>query len=285
MLRAFDRILGLNARNERIARVNTLRSIKLVNDKHATKQALQAVGAPTVPTLLVVRSGRDLRRLDWERLPAAWALKPNQSLGGSGILLATGRPDEDWRTASGRRLPAWRIAEHVRLILDGEFSPRARDCALFEPLLEPDPVLARLTYRGLPDVRVICRGHEPRLAMLRLPTSASDGRANLHQHAVGAAVDLRSGRIVRAWSGRVGVDAHPDTGQPLIGTTVPQWDEILAAASRCAEATGLRYLGADIVVDARVGPVILEVNARPGLEIQNVTGNGLADTGELELQQ
>jgi alpha-L-glutamate ligase-like protein len=283
MLRAFDHILGLNARNDRIARRNPHRSIRLVDDKHATKQALADVGAPAAPTIALVRSWRQARRLDLDALPESWALKPNQSLGGSGILLAAGRRDGAWHSASGRPIPARALAEHLRFILDGEFSPRDRDWALFEPLLRAHPRLRRLSYQGLPDVRVICHDDRPKLAMLRLPTAASGGRANLHQRAIGAAVDLACGRVIRAWSGREPVTSHPDSGEPLIGAVVPHWDGVIEAASRCAAATGLRYLGADVVVDERLGPVILEVNARPGLQIQNVTGHGLAETVEMEV--
>jgi alpha-L-glutamate ligase-like protein len=283
MLRTFDRILGLNARNERIARRNPHRSIRLVDDKHATKQALEAVGAPAAPTIGLVRSWRDARRLDWDALPDSWALKPNRSLGGSGILLAAGRRDGAWHSGSGRPIAPEQVAEHVRFILDGEFSPRDRDWALFEPLLRAHTELRRLSYQGLPDIRVICHDDRPKLAMLRLPTAASGGRANLHQRAIGAAVDLDSGRVTRAWRGREPVTSHPDSGERLLGATIPHWDGVVEAASRCAAATGLRYLGADVVVDERLGPVILEVNARPGLQIQNVTGQGLAETVELEV--
>lgn len=49
------------------------------------------------------------------------------------------------------------------------------------------------------------------------------------------------------------------------------------AAARCDEAPGLNYLGVDVVLDEERGPLVMEVNARPGLEIQNVSGFGLAD--------
>jgi len=280
MIRRFDHIMGLNARNEHIARENAPEAIRLVDDKCRTKEVLAAAGAPVPPTLALVASHREVRDLQPADLPASWALKPNQSLGGAGILLAASRAPDGWRTASGRRLPLMEVRNHLRWILDGEFSPRGRDCGLLEPLLRSDERLGRLAFQGLPDVRVICRGSEPLLAMARLPTAASGGRANLHQHAIGAAVDLDSGRITRAATGRTPLRDHPDTGTPLVGALIPCWDAILGAASRCSAATGLRYLGADIVVDAERGPLILEVNARPGLQIQNVTGTGLNATLE-----
>lgn len=280
-VRAFDGVLGMNARNERIARENTFEAIRLVDDKHATKEALRAAGAPTAETLALIRSRRELAAVEWAAGPSSWALKPNQSLGGNGILLATGRAEDDargrpaWLSGSGRRIPLREVVDHVRFILDGEFSGRGRDSALLEPLLRSHPDVDRLSYQGLPDVRVLCLGDVPVLAMMRLPTSASGGRANLHQGAVGAAVDLATGAITQARVGRQLVTHHPDTGVPLVGAVVPAWEEVLDAARRCAGATGLRYLGADVVVDAERGPLILEVNARPGLQIQNVTGTGL----------
>jgi len=277
--RAFDGVLGMNARNERIARDNPIASVRLVNDKAATKAALRAAGAPTSPTLALLSSRRELRALDWDALPPAWALKPNQGLGGNGILLAAGRSDDGsgWVTASGRTFGLREVEDHMREILDGEFSSRSRDRALLEPLIRAHPDMDRLSYRGLPDVRVLCLSDSPVLAMVRLPTRSSGGRANLHQGAIGAAVDLRTGRLTRAWTGKHTVTSHPDSGEPVVGAQIPHWDAVLDAAARCGPATGLRYVGADVVIDAGAGPLVLEVNARPGLQIQNVTGVGLLD--------
>ncbi|WP_219416273.1 sugar-transfer associated ATP-grasp domain-containing protein [Pseudonocardia nigra] len=278
-LRRWDRVMGLNARNDLISRTNPPAAVRLVNDKIATKRALTAHGIPVSETLVVLDSRRALARLDWDALPDAWALKPSQSLGGSGILLAVRRsPTGDgWESASGRQIPIRTVRDHVRCILDGEFSPGGTDVAFMEPLIAAHPTLDDLSYRGLPDIRVICVDDRPLTAMLRLPTAASGGKANLHQRAIGAAVDLATGAVVRAWTdGRI-TDVHPDTGRTVTGVRVPHWDAVVGAASRCAAATGLRYVGADVVVDAVHGPLLLEVNARPGLQIQNVTGRGLLD--------
>lgn len=277
-VRAYDAAMGMNLRNYLIARVNAPEAIRLVNDKHATKAALSAHSVPVSPTLTLIRNRRELAALDWSDLPDAWAMKPNQGLGGTGILLAVGRGPAGWRTGSGRPLTRRQVDGHARFILDGEFSPRGRDMALLEPLIHSHPDLDRLSYQGLPDIRVICAGDQPRLAMLRLPTSASGGRANLHQGAIGASVDLETGRVERAWIGSTPLTRHPDTRQELIGAQVPDWAVVVEAASRCGQATGLRYVGADVVVDADRGPLVLEVNARPGLQIQNVTGRGLLES-------
>lgn len=274
-LRAYDTVLGMNARNERIAKANPPVAVRLVNDKHATKAALSEQGVPTAPTLAHITSRRQLRDLDWSVFPSSWALKPNQSLGGCGILLATGARGDAWHSGSGRTIAVPAVADHVRMVLAGDFSPGGHDTALLEPLIRTHPDLDRISFQGLPDIRIVCHEDRPTLAMVRLPTSASGGRANLHQGAIGAAVDLATGVITGARLGQADVVDHPDTGERLIGAVVPAWDEIVQAARRCSAATGLRYLGADIVVDAHHGPLVLEVNARPGLQIQNVTGRGL----------
>lgn len=269
-------VLGMNARNELISRTNPEEAVALVDDKQRTKERLRASGAPVVDTWHLVRDRYALRALDLAALPDAWACKPNRSLGGAGIKVVDGgHPDGGWTTLSGGRLSVRALDDHVRAILAGEFSPRSDDAAMFEPLVRCHPDLASLAPAGLPDIRVVCDDDEPRLAMLRLPTRASDGRANLHAGGLGAAIDLDSGVITGAVQHRRATTTHPETGQQLVGVRIPAWTEVLDAASRCAAATGLHYLGADVVIDAERGPCVLEVNARPGLEIQNVTGRGL----------
>jgi len=272
--RGYDDVVGLNARNQHIRRNNPMDAIRLVTDKLATKEVLLAAGVPVTPTMGVVRTRRWARRLTVEDLPSEWVMKPNQGRGGQGIMIAHGRDARGWRRTSGRPLPVQEVQDHVRLMLDGEFSARSRDTALLEPVVRPHPLLARLSCQGLPDIRVICADDEPRLAMLRLPTGRSGGRANLHQGAIGAAVDIDSGRVVAARMGSKDLQEHPDTGERLLGAHIPFWDDVLCAAARCGPATGLRYVGADVVIEAQ-GPLILEVNARPGLQIQNVTASGM----------
>src|SRR5262249_50350900 len=115
----------------------------------------------------------------------------------------------------------------------------------------------------------------PAMAMLRLPTRASNGRANLHQGGIGAGVDLDTGRTNHAVARNRFVERHPDTGVSVLGMQVPCWDAVLSMSVRGAEAVGLGYIGVDIVVDAHEGPMLLEANARPGLAIQIANGRGL----------
>ena len=101
----------------------------------------------------------------------------------------------------------------------------------------------------MPDIRVIVYRGYPAMAMVRLPTRASDGKANLHQGAVGAGVDMSGGRTLTGVLGNDIVDEHPDTGALIAGLQIPHWDFILQSSARGYEVTGLGYLGVDMVID------------------------------------
>jgi len=139
----------------------------------------------------------------------------------------------------------------------------------------PDSTFERIAFQGTPDVRVVLYKHVPALAMLRLPTRNSQGRANLHQGAIGAGIDMATGIVHRAACQNHRVDIHPDTGETILGFQVPHWSDILALACRASKAIDMGYLGVDIVIDRRQGPLLLEANARPGLAIQIANGQGL----------
>lgn len=273
--------LGMNARNDIIYMQNPAKAIFQVNNKYQAKEALEKEGIPVTPTLKLIRNRVELRDFNWSSLPDTWALKPNCGKGGSGIMLASERDKEEkgWRTGSGRLLTQSDIEEHINLILEGEYSMNGQemDWALFEPLIEAEEMLGKLVPYGLPDIRVICDGDKPILAMTRLPTEKSEGRANLHQSAIGAGIDLKTGKLTQAYFLDKYIEKHPDTDQVFEGVTIPEWGKILDASAACSKATGLGYLGVDIVIDKERGPLIIEVNAHPGLEIQNVAKQGLKE--------
>lgn len=263
--------LGINARNAVIARRNPRRAIARAKDKLATKQLLAAAGIPVPETLLVVPDRRTVQRFDDACLPDQWVVKPSRGSGGRGVVVVVGalRDEQAWSTP-GRIITSPELRRHLSSIVGGDHSAGDDDVAVFEPLLRSDPRIARLTPAGLPDIRVVCDGSTPLLAMARLATVASGGRGNLHQGGIGAAIDLEGGRITRAVQQGREIEDHPDTRQRIVGALIPDWVDVIDIARRCATATGLGYLGVDIVIDADRGPVVLEVNSHPGLEIQNI---------------
>jgi alpha-L-glutamate ligase-like protein len=149
------------------------------------------------------------------------------------------------------------------------------DQALIEYRVQFDPVFAEISYQGVPDVRIIVFLGIPVMAMVRLPTRLSSGKANLHQGAIGTGVDIATGRTLTAvWRNGI-VQEHPDTANPVTGVQIPHWDRLLGIAAQAHELTGLGYIGVDLVLDRDKGPLILEINARPGLNIQIANNCGL----------
>lgn len=271
-------VLGINRRNhDYLFRWNRRDRFHLVDDKIACKTILDTHGVPT-PAIL------DRCDAQWQiaalraRLMARrdFVLKPARGAGGGGIMVIVDRVDDVFVKASGLRV-AWRdMAAHVADILAGVFSLSSReDSLLVEERVVPDPVTAGLVVGGVADLRVLVLRGVPILAMLRLPTRRSDGRANLHVGGIGVGVDLESGCTTYGIAGHVAVTTHPDLGSALAGVQLPAWDQTLSLATRAADAVGLGFLGVDVVFDARRGPLVLELNARPGLAIQLANRCGL----------
>jgi alpha-L-glutamate ligase-like protein len=271
-------VLGLNRRNHAyLFAFNPPERHRLVDDKLATKAILDRAGVPTPALHAVCDAPWRVRSLG-ARLAALedFVLKPGRGAGGAGIVVLVGRAGERFVKASGATLARRDLEAHAADVLAGIYSLGSReDTLLVEERLVPDAVLGTLAYRGVPDLRVLVFRGVPVLGMLRLPTGRSDGRANLHLGGVGVGVEVASGRTTYAVAGRRPVDAHPDNGRPLGGLVVPGWEEVLALAVRAADAVGLGFVGVDVVLDARRGPLVLELNARPGLTIQLANRRGL----------
>ena len=270
--------LGLNRRNQEfLLQLNPPSLVGLVDHKVQTKEVLARHGLPVPETFGRYGRQRELDRLtrEIERRPD-FALKPARGAGGEGVVVIAGRTHDRLVKASGGQLRLGDLVAHAADIIAGAFSlSQARDEAILEHRLAPEPVLAGYSPGGIPDVRVLLFRGVPVMAMLRLPTHASDGRANLHVGGVGVGIDLASGRAVHAICRDRAVVTHPDTQQPLSAIQVPCWDDILQLAARSYDAIPLGYCGIDIVIDVHLGPVILELNARPGLSIQLANHRGL----------
>jgi alpha-L-glutamate ligase-like protein len=160
-------------------------------------------------------------------------------------------------------------------IVYGTFSKDRPDVAMVEERIVAHPLLDGVARAGLPDIRVIVLDGRARMAMLRLATARSGGRANLHRGGVGVAVDLETGETLRAVQGGRPIERHPDTGVPLVGLQIPSWADVVRTAELSSHAVPHGFLGVDVVVDHTGRALVLEINVRPGLEIQNVHGVGL----------
>ena len=271
-------MLNMNRRNvDYIARYNERSSYPLVDNKLKTKLAVREYGVKTPKLLQVVRQQHEIShfREIAEQLDG-FAIKPAKGSGGKGITVITGRDGHEFIKGSGARASAEVLERHLTNILAGLYSLAGTpDVAIVESLVECSPTLARYSFEGVPDIRIVVFQGYPVMAMLRLATKASDGKANLHQGAIGVGLDMGSGQTLNAVQFNRPVTHHPDTNRALENIQIEDWKSMLEMASRCYEATGLGYMGVDLVVDANEGPLLLELNARPGLAIQMANGCGL----------
>ncbi|MCM2333614.1 MAG: hypothetical protein NDI82_06675 [Anaeromyxobacteraceae bacterium] len=275
------RVVGINRRNLTLVYPNNRRrDYPLADDKLLAKARFHSAGVPVPETLATCRGLFEVPGTVEALLGrGAFVVKPANGSGGGGILVV-GEWDEaagGWRRAGGRLVSPLAMARHLADIVFGVHSNQLEDRAFVERRVAPHALFAGLWADGLCDVRIITLRARPVLAMIRVPTAESGGRANLHQGGLGIAVDLGSGRTCRALHRGRPVTHHPESGAPLVGLEVPAWPAVLETARRAAAAVPLGYLGVDVVIDAAAGPLVLEINARPGLEIQNVVGIGLAE--------
>ncbi len=271
-------VVGMNDRNiNLIARQNPRRLFPLVDNKLKTKLLAKEHGLPTPGLIGSLSLQHEV--LEIESIIEAhdgFAIKPATGSGGKGILVIVDRQEDAFIKGSGQLVDTLHLKRHASNILSGLFSlGGSPDVAIVEELIRPDPLYEDLSVEGVPDLRVIVYRGFPIMAMLRLSTRVSDGKANLHQGAVGVGVSILSGKSENAVQFDKQVKIHPDTGADLHQIQIPGWDSLLTLAARCAEASGLGYLGVDLVLDANRGPMLLELNARPGLAIQIANGKGL----------
>lgn len=280
-LRSAQRILGMNARNLVFVRpYNPSRAVKLANNKLATKERLLAAGLPTAKLFGIIADRKALFEFDWDSLPTSFVLKPTFGLGGGGIIIIYGKDKQGrWISTGDELFTKDDLRRHISNILDGNFSmSNIPDIAYFEERLKLSEQFKHISYQGVPDIRIIVFNSVPVMAMLRLPTKQSEGKANLQIGGIGVGVDLETGTTTYATSKLLGdLDRHPDFNTPLRGVVIPEWDTILRISVEAARAIGLGYAGIDIVFDKQYGPVILEVNGHPGLEIQNANRLSLRD--------
>lgn len=277
-------VLGINRRNAEFTLIyNPRRLYPLVDDKLQTKRMAEAAGIAVPELYGVVEIEHQVRELPelLERY-TDFVVKPAMGSGGDGILVISGKRKNLYRTISGRLLSEAELEHHVSNILSGLYSLGGHnDNAIIEYRVRSDPVFSEITYQGVPDVRIIVFLGVPVMSMVRLPTRMSDGKANLHQGAVGAGVDIGTGLTLNAVWGNDIVVEHPDTGHVVQQVQVPHWEALLDTSARCYELTGLGYIGVDLVLDRDKGPLILELNARPGLNIQIANASGLQSRLEL----
>lgn len=278
-----NQILGMNARNlEYIRPYNKLPAIQLVDNKLRLKNKLKKSGLPVSETYGIIRSRDELENFNWEILPSSFVLKPNLGFGGEGIMLTFGEvkrstPESPrvWIKADKTKVTIGDLKNHVANILDGGFSrTNFPDIAFFEERVKILKLFKPLSFQGIPDIRIVVFSKIPVMAMIRIPTKESGGRANLHMGGIGVGIDIATGVTTSAIIQNKSmtrvkyIDYVPGTRLLLSGIKIPDWKKILEIATDAQIISGLGFAGVDIAIDRDKGPVIFEINARPGLAVQ-----------------
>ncbi len=273
-------VMGMNRRNFKvISQYNERRLYPLVDDKVQTKQLAQKAGINTPKMIGTIEFQHKVKNfVNLVQEVKEFVIKPAHGSGGKGVLVIAQHDGEKFIQPSGKVLGYKDIYKHISNILSGLYSLGGKyDVALIEEMVHFSNIFKDYSYQGVPDVRLIVYKGYPAMAMTRLSTKASGGRANLHQGAVGVGLDIQTGKSLKAVMYNKPIFLHPDTQADLSKIEVPMWKEHLLIGAKAFEMTGLGYLGADIVLDANRGPMMLELNARPGLAIQIANGIGLID--------
>jgi alpha-L-glutamate ligase-like protein len=270
-------ILSINQRNsDYVLAYNDRKLYPLVDDKLKTKKLAIAAGI-AVPTLYeIIENEHQIKNIDSILSNYKdFVVKPAHGAGGDGILVFTDRVFGRYRQINGKLMTSQELSYHLSCLLSGAYSLGGHaDFAVIEHRVVVDPVFKAVSFEGIPDIRIITLLGYPAMAMVRLPTRLSGGKANLHQGAIGVGVNIATGKTLGGVYHNDAIDYHPDTLNPIVDIQVPYWDDILALAASCYELTGLGYLGVDIVLDEKHGPMMLELNARPGLNIQIANREG-----------
>ena len=271
-------IMGINRRNaDYVLKYNKRHLYPVVDDKILTKERAIAAGIHVPEMYGIISTEKEIENLD--KIIGEhndFVIKPAQGAGGDGILVIADKFEGRFKTVSGKIVSQEDIEHQLSSILTGLYSLGGhRDRALIEYRVTPDPIFKSISYEGVPDIRIIVLMGYPVMAMLRLPTRQSNGKANLHQGAIGVGVDLATGITLKGTWLNNKISKHPDTTNAVDGVQLPNWDGFMKLAAGCYELCGLGYIGVDMVLDVDKGPLILELNARPGLNIQIANDCGL----------
>lgn len=270
----------MNARNLKYIRPYNLKPAKrLADDKLRSKRVLKKGEIPVPRLIGKITSKEDLDNFDFSKLPNSFVLKPNFGFGGEGIQVVYGKKkkmDNVWVKADRSLVTERDLKNHVQNILDGSFSRTSTpDIAFFEERIQLLKLFKPYTYKGIPDIRVIVFNRVPVMAMLRLPTEASGGTSNVHNGGIAVGIDMATGVTTSAFQYDRPIERVPGKRLLLSGIKIPMWKDILKLAVKAQDVSRLGFLGADIAIDREHGPVFMEINARPGLTIQNANQEGL----------
>ena len=283
-LKQYRRFLTINERNKMYLRRNSVKGRLIADSKWKTKRILAKAGVGVPKMLIKFKTVTGVEKYDWNKLDGNFVVKPVSGYGGDGIVIVRkrGKWAGEWQKMDGETVTTHNLKMHCREILAGKYSLHGMpDSVLVEERIKIHPMFLNLTKSGTPDIRVIVYNNIPVMAMLRVPTEKSGGKANLQQGAIGMGVDMATGITTFAIMGKGEeikriYDFKKKKKIKVNGIKIPMWKEILETAVSCQKAIPeLGFMGVDVVLDKDKGPMVLEVNHRSGLSIQICNKAGL----------
>ncbi len=270
-------VLGMNARNQLFVTLNPPFSKSVCHSKYATKVLLMNAGIPTPNVYGILASTEDVNEFNWDHLEADFVIKPTNGHAGKGVIAFKKKVKDHWIDVVGHHWDKDDLILHCLDILEGQYSSHgAAPKVIVEERIIPHSTLMKYSYKGTPDIRVVVFNSVPVMAYLRLPTAESEGRANQSQGALGVGIDLGTGLTTFATAHKTQLIAHlPGTKTKLRDIQVPFWKKTLLTAVKAANAAKLVYGGIDLFIHQEKGPMVVELNYRPGLSIQVANQAGL----------
>lgn len=263
-------LLGQNARNLKYIKwFNSKMAKKLADSKLKTKDFLKSKWVPVPWTLSILTKYEQITdEMIWG-LITPFVIKPNAGFWGKWIIVINKRDSsENFVSNTGHIYSVKDIHAHLLNVLDGFFSlSGSRDKIIIEKKIEINDEVQILGKYGLPDIRIIVFNMVPVMAMLRIPTEKSGWKANLHSWACAAWIDIWTWKLTYITQYSKIIKSIPWIWD-IRWLVLPDWDDMLNMAVKVQKETNIWYLGCDIVMDNKDGPLLLEMNVRPGLEVQ-----------------
>jgi hypothetical protein len=264
----------------------------LVHDKLQFQATMQGLGLPT-PRLLAVyhpfrssgqaRSLRSASELEgFLRDAAAYPFfaKPVDGMFSLGCwsIEALSAEDDMLVSSDGSRAG---VAEFCRYV-----EGRGSSGYLFQERLRPHPTLSEAWGDRLTTIRVFAfiseRGPEIFRGVCKICANGNIADNYWRDGNILGAIDLERGAILRAVSGtgddQVERPEHPDTGRPIVGLQLPDWQAALDLCLAAASALpAIRTQSWDIALTSE-GPVLVEANFGGDLNLPQIAfGAGCLD--------
>ena len=271
-------LLGINARNSLYVSRNSRKAKAIARSKYATKILLNDNNIPSAEIYGILGTDEDVNDFNWQKLEGDFVIKPTNGHAGTGVIAFRNKVNSQyWLDVLGEKWDEDDIKLHCRNILAGQYSIHGTNHnVIIEERIPIHPKLLKYSYKGTPDIRVIVFNSVPVMAMLRLPTEESAGRANVTQGAIAVGIDIASGITTHAVAHKKqSIQYLPGTKKKLNGITIPNWYKALLTAVQASEVADLAFSGIDIFLHKSKGPMVVELNATPGLSIQAANRAGM----------